>query len=199
MEKSARETENSQLQKVTLDGFLHLLRESKKMSALRVRTQAKTSSLIFQESSTKEKSAKKRNTIPIDVLLLSQDFFLMNGEPEEKSRLQKMLQGCNVDQITAAGVTALTQSALDGRLENVKLLVELGADVNKKDRFGSTPLHYAVSEGYAHVCRYLLNHGANARIENAEGEFPVELADEENIASLMLKATIDMRRLSVED
>ncbi|XP_031570926.1 protein phosphatase 1 regulatory subunit 27-like [Actinia tenebrosa] len=168
------------------------------MSAIR----ARTSSLIFQESPTKDKKAKTAkggNMTPIDLILLSRDFFLMNGEPEEKLRLRKMFQGCNVDQITATGVTALTQSALDGRLENIKLLIELGADVNKKDRFGWTPLHYAVSEGYDQICRYLLNHGANARIENAEGEFPVELADQENIASLMLDATINMRRLSVED
>jgi ankyrin repeat protein len=144
-------------------------------------------------------NSKRRNTIPIDALLLSQDFFLMNGEPDEKLRLRKMLEGCDVDQTTTAGVTALTQSALDGRLESVKLLVELGADVNKKDRFGWTPLHYAVSEGYEHICRYLLHHGANARIENSDGEFPVELADEENIASLMLDATISMRKLSLED
>ena len=164
------------------------------------RMQTKTTSLVFQESSKNAtKSTKRRKTVPIDVLLLSRDFFLMNGEPEEKLRLQKMFQDCNVDQITAGGVTALTQSALDGRLENVKLLVELGADVNKRDKFGSTALHYAVSEGYENICRYLLKHGANARLENADGEFPVELADEENIAMLMLDATINMRRLSVED
>ncbi|KAK3748722.1 hypothetical protein QZH41_004717 [Actinostola sp. cb2023] len=79
--------------------------------------------------------------VPID--LLSQDFSLAMDTEIVVNRLRNMLKDCNIDEITSSGVTALTQSALDGRLESVKLLIELGANVNRKDRFGWTALHYA--------------------------------------------------------
>jgi len=88
----------------------------------------------------------------------------------------------------------LTQSALDGRIDSVKFLVELGADVNKKDRFGWAPLHYAASEGYDDICRYLLEHGADSSVKTKQGQFAAELADDQNIVKMLVEAAAEKKR-----
>jgi ankyrin repeat protein len=43
----------------------------------------------------------------------------------------------------------------------VKLLLEKGADVNKHNEGGETPLHYAARHGHVKVMEILLDHGAD--------------------------------------
>ncbi len=39
-------------------------------------------------------------------------------------------------------------------------------DINKKDIYGSTPLHYACQDANLKLIKYLLEHGANTEIKN---------------------------------
>lgn len=50
---------------------------------------------------------------------------------------------------------------LDERLELVKLLVELGEDVNWADSYGITPLMAAANLGYTDIVQYLVDQGAD--------------------------------------
>lgn len=146
----------------------------------------KTSSRIRPNKNLNEsQSHKKRHMIPIDLVL--QDFSIPSDTDLILNRLRHMFKDCNLDEINISGVTALTQSALDGRIESVKFLVELGADVNKKDRFGWAPLHYAASEGYQDICRYLLKHGADSSLRTKQGESAAELADDQNIVRMLVE------------
>lgn len=43
------------------------------------------------------------------------------------------------------------------------------ADVNAKDRFGNTPLHYAAQSGLRKCIEYLIAHGADFYLDNADG------------------------------
>lgn len=43
-------------------------------------------------------------------------------------------------------------------------MIELGADVNQKDRVQETALFYAAREARNEVCRYLLEHGADVNV-----------------------------------
>lgn len=52
-----------------------------------------------------------------------------------------------------------------GRLEIVKYLVESGTDINAVDKFGKTPLNYAVNSRSLGVISYLVENGANLEIE----------------------------------
>lgn len=104
--------------------------------------------------------------------------------------MQQQGHPVDLDAITASGMTALTQCVLDGSLRSVKILVELGANVNKKDGRGWTPLHYAASEGYLEIVRFLLRSEANVRTKNTEGDLPVDLAEDEAVKELLSRVTL---------
>ena len=56
---------------------------------------------------------------------------------------------------------------------NVKMcqfLVDLGADVNRKDSSGNTALHIACNNSHFNVVRLLVKHGADPSIKNNEGD-----------------------------
>ncbi|HUU17636.1 MAG TPA: ankyrin repeat domain-containing protein [Sedimentisphaerales bacterium] len=59
---------------------------------------------------------------------------------------------------------SLHTAARQGLQEDLKKLIEKGADVNAKDSSGRTPLHYAASEGYKEIIELLLENGADVNI-----------------------------------
>jgi ankyrin repeat protein len=63
-----------------------------------------------------------------------------------------------------------------GSLEDVKILVSRGADVNAVDNDGYTPLHMAAMSGYADKAGYLLENGANLQVLTKYGATPLHLA-----------------------
>ena len=91
----------------------------------------------------------------------------------------------DLDDISASGMTALTQCVLDGNLQSVKALIALGANVNTKDRRGNTALHHAASEGYIDIVKYLLNCNADARALNRQRLMPLEMADGKEIKKIL--------------
>lgn len=59
-----------------------------------------------------------------------------------------------------AGRTTLHLAAVEGNLKVVECLVQEGADVNVKDRWGQTPMQEAVNNNHTHVTEFLAKHGA---------------------------------------
>ncbi|KAJ7979536.1 E3 ubiquitin-protein ligase XBAT33 [Quillaja saponaria] len=84
------------------------------------------------------------------------------------------------------GITALHMAALNGHVESVQLLLDLGASVSEVTvedgttidliGSGSTPLHYAACGGNAQCCHILISMGASLTAENANGWTPLMVA-----------------------
>ncbi len=70
----------------------------------------------------------------------------------------------------------LVNVARTGNLPMIKLLVELGADINQKGEGNATPLMGAVYNAYLDVIQYLLKHGANPLAQNSEGDSVLDIA-----------------------
>ncbi|KAL6625855.1 ankyrin repeat-containing domain protein [Neocallimastix sp. 'constans'] len=63
--------------------------------------------------------------------------------------------------------TSLTSvNGIIGNENLVKYLVELGADVNKENKFNETPLYCACRKGNEKIVKYLIEHGANVNRGN---------------------------------
>ncbi len=56
------------------------------------------------------------------------------------------------------------------------LLLQKGADINAKDKFGDTLLHIAVMNGKGQLVKFLLDKGADASLANTEGRTPLDTA-----------------------
>lgn len=66
-------------------------------------------------------------------------------------------------------------AAMLGRLTVVNLLIESGADVQRKGQFGYTAIHAAAQGGHLEVVQALLRHGASVNCKNDDGDIPLIL------------------------
>ena len=73
--------------------------------------------------------------------------------PEEETGYVQVNIG-NLDNNTLLHI-AISQ----GQLDAIKLLIEKGADVNAKNKNGSTPLRLAEIEGFSEIAEYIRQHG----------------------------------------
>lgn len=60
----------------------------------------------------------------------------------------------------------------------VEFLVEHGADVNRGDNEGWTPLHATASCGFESIAKYLLEHGADVAAVNNDGELALDIVED---------------------
>ncbi len=60
----------------------------------------------------------------------------------------------------------LLAAARKGELAQVKALLEKGANLEAKTRHGVTPLFYAASRGHVEVLRYLIDKGADVKVQD---------------------------------
>jgi ankyrin repeat protein len=80
------------------------------------------------------------------------------------------------------GLTPLQFAVREGSMETVRVLVDLGADVNQRSEFGWTALLVATQDRYYKIGVFLLDHGADPNIANEGGWTPLYIAtDNRNI------------------
>lgn len=148
------------------------------------------STIIIKENQNERRHKKVKRVRSSPIELLVWEYTNSSDRAKTLEKLKKAVQHFDIDELNASGLNALQQCSFDGNLEGVKLLLSLGADCNKQGREGWTALHYAASEGYLDIVRYLMRHGANVRLADRNDKFPVEITEDETILKLLLRATI---------
>jgi len=66
---------------------------------------------------------------------------------------------------------------MEGHLSVVEYLVNQKADINAKNKYEDTPLHWAAQNGHLSVVEYLVNLKADINVKNTDRETPLELAN----------------------
>jgi hypothetical protein len=88
----------------------------------------------------------------------------------------------NVKHCTSVGKTYLHYISLFTRnnrnyaAQLAQLFIKNGAEVNKIDNLGNTPLHYAVKFGFPQTVKVLLAHKAELNLKNKNNYMPIDLA-----------------------
>ena len=80
------------------------------------------------------------------------------------------------DKMRAGGFTALHIAVVEGELNNARILLEAGADINAKNSFGETPLHRAVITENIKVLEFLISNGADINALKNRGFTPLHKA-----------------------
>lgn len=80
---------------------------------------------------------------------------------------------------------AIHFAAQKGHLEVVRLLVSSGVSVKSCNRKGMTALHYAAQGSHLELVKYLLKKGANVNTKNKAGKTSIDLANNEEVSSLL--------------
>ena len=74
------------------------------------------------------------------------------------------------------GMTPLHVAVLQGDTELVRLILDLGSDVDPTDAVGNTPLHVAIAAPNHSIVEVLLRYGADVSMRDGYGRSPLELA-----------------------
>lgn len=68
--------------------------------------------------------------------------------------------GARPNGLTHEGLSPLYVAAQQGNSKCVRALIRAGADVNRRNKLGTTALGSAIKSGHLHVANYLQSHGA---------------------------------------
>ncbi len=102
--------------------------------------------------------------------------------------------GKNIDRHDRFGsMTALCMASQMHCVECVKLLCDMGADIEAESKYG-TPLFAAASSGDLKIVKILLKHGANVNYVTKDGSTPYEIAEYNgynDVAEYLLKCGAD--------
>jgi hypothetical protein len=91
----------------------------------------------------------------------------------------------NLNVLDARGGFPLYWAACDGRYDDVKRMLEAGANASMRTLFLWTPLHWAVSNGHWNVAQLLLAYNADVHAVSDTGKTPLSLARTEDMRQLL--------------
>lgn len=75
------------------------------------------------------------------------------------------------------GDTPMHLAALNGQVEDIRVMLKCVSDVDVRGDIGNTPLHMAIMGGHAGVVELLLEHGADPTATNDLGQVPLSFCE----------------------
>jgi len=87
----------------------------------------------------------------------------------------------------AAAVSPLLLAALNSHTEVAKQLIANGADLEGKDKFGNTPMHYAAKHGSKDIILLLITNNVDVNTKNKGEETPLDIVSNKETAELLRK------------
>ena len=85
-------------------------------------------------------------------------------------------EGGSIDGVYEGRYTCLMISSRSGHLDICRLLIDKGAQVEARNRYDRTPLHYAARYGHVEIVRLLCDHGADVEARHNDGSRPLHWA-----------------------
>jgi len=90
--------------------------------------------------------------------------------------------------------TPITASKL-GLVDELKKSIRVsGCDVNMRDEFDRTALHWATNNGHLEAVKILLDNGAKLFIKDEDDNQPLDLARDENIKCLLIEKIYNIKK-----
>ena len=83
------------------------------------------------------------------------------------------------------GYPPLNLFAKKGYLAGIKNLINKGINVNQTDKYGRTPLHWAVIKHQIDVVKYLMEHNANPAIKDINRKTPCDFTYDSNLLRIL--------------
>jgi len=114
---------------------------------------------------------------PDEISELNEELFEYIWKGEVLSILKLISHGADPNAVMDKdGWTVMHYAALRGHLDVVKILIQLGVDVDSRNHNGWTPLYGAVNNGYPDVIKALVESGADVNAKDENGEIPIHIA-----------------------
>lgn len=105
---------------------------------------------------------------------------------EELKLIVQSSESIEVNCLNEYGHTALSTAAFVGSMKCCRILVELGAEVEKRDEDGWTAMHYAMAQGYLDIVKYLILCGGDLHVKNNDGDTPLDFVEDNEIKEILL-------------
>lgn len=87
-------------------------------------------------------------------------------------------------------MVSLHCACAEDNLVLVSILLEQGASVNAKNKYGKTPLHIASERGNRLLAELLFQRGANTRAASHRGLIPLDCAQDEDMVALLAQMMV---------
>ncbi|KKN84672.1 hypothetical protein LCGC14_0286390 [marine sediment metagenome] len=116
---------------------------------------------------------------------------LTMGSTIMASETQNLLLNDNIELVSRVDISSFCKAVIQGDLETVERLIDLGEDVNQKS-LGMTPAMFAARYNKVDILKVLITNGADLNMQSSQGYTAKRYAELSNAAEALevLEATV---------